>query len=139
MDDSNLIPALTFVPQQPIVAKVMDINRKKKKLFVTARLSETFDYRIDVRAILILAGVNIANCLLLQFAINNLEQYFVDIARIQNYCLSCNDDLAQINVGQHVNGVVDKLGESGGCFLNLNVGVQGLVDVKHCPGEISFI
>lgn len=59
----------------------------------------------------------------------------MNIQRIKENMLASNKPIAELEIGQRVNCVINKIGENGGCSVFVNNYVQGLVDVHHCPSK----
>lgn len=45
--------------------------------------------------------------------------------------------IAELELGQRVSCVVNKIGGNGGCSVFVSNYVQGLVDVYHCPSKLN--
>lgn len=68
--------------------------------------------------------------------LNYLEQYLLDVKRIQDCLRQKEEPLAKLNLGQRVKCTVNKVNASG-CLVNIEDNIQGLVVKEHCPSTYN--
>lgn len=133
VDDIDDLKKVKFTDHQLVIVKITSVNDKAKEIKGTTKLSEVFNYQYDV-------WLYLFRFLPLEIYITSyyLQESFDELIKYFEYAENCKADLLKVKdpvlnyrEGDVVTGNITYIGSKGGCVVELEDGIRGMINSAH--------